>query len=398
MGIRDLLHETLFSLSANKARSFLTILGIVIGIASVIAMTSLIGGMQNMFYDEMGLYQARMVQIGVFAERPLTSADTKALGIAFPEYEQIDASAGYPVSLSTSKKKYETTAMGVTGNFSEMVGIKVSQGRNINEDDNLRKSRVLVLGKGVIRELFGDEEAQVLGSTIRVAANNESYIIVGIIDGNGTSAYFNGCYMPVSTLHSRITGGEFYDGVFALAKEGTDVIELSQRTREFFMQRFKLDEGGVFVYSMQEVMDQVNVIMAGFSMMLTAIASISLFVGGIGIMNMMLTTVTERTREIGLRKSLGAHTSDIVKQFLAESIALCTIGGIFGIIIGYGLSWGLALIIVMVQPDIGNFMPALGLNAILIAVGVCALIGIVFGFYPARRAAKLDPVESLRYQ
>jgi putative ABC transport system permease protein len=137
--------------------------------------------------------------------------------------------------------------------------------------------------------------------------------------------------------------------------------------------------------------------MGAFSLMLTAIASISLFVGGIGIMNMMLTTVTERTREIGLRKSLGAHTTDITRQFLAESIALCLIGGLFGIIFGYLMAMALAGIVSIVQPDV-SFMPALGAGAIAIAVGVCALIGIVFGFYPARRAAKMDPVESLRYQ
>jgi putative ABC transport system permease protein len=398
MGLRDLLYETVFSLRANKARSLLTILGIVIGIASVIAMTSMIGGMQQMFVQQMGLFQARMVQIGVYTDKPMTHETIEALEQALPEYEQFGATSSVYLHAATTNQQTDFMIQGVTGNYGELTNIKIESGRNLTRDDDLRQARVIVMGKGAIRDLFGSEDAQALGQTVRLGNNGESFLVVGIIADNGTGIYFTQAFVPMNTLVKRLTGEERYDTIFGLAAEGTDVVALSERTSEFLMQRYKVGEDAVFVYSMQAMLDQLNVVMAGFSLMLTAIASISLFVGGIGIMNMMLTTVTERTREIGLRKSLGAHTSDIVKQFLAESTALCLIGGLLGIAFGYTSSWGLAAIVVAVQPDIGQFTPVLGLEAIIIAVAVCAIIGIGFGFYPARRAARLDPVESLRYQ
>ncbi|MDR0515172.1 MAG: ABC transporter permease [Coriobacteriaceae bacterium] len=399
MGIRDLIQETLFSLSSNKVRSFLTTLGIVIGIASVIAMTSLIGGMQKSFIDEMGLSQARMVQVSAYVpDRPLAKKDADALATAFPEYEDIAATAYGFATISTDKTSYETSVWGVTGNYFSLAVVKAESGRLLEEDDDRRLTRALVVGKGIVRELFGDEDAPALGTTVRIGPNAESYLIVGVIEGNGTSSHYYNAYMPMGTLQSRITGTESYDTILALAREGTDATELAVRTKEFLAQWLKTSEDNVFAYSMQEIINQMNVVMAGFSLMLTSIASISLFVGGIGIMNMMLTTVTERTREIGLRKSLGAHTSDITRQFLAESIALCLIGGFFGIVMGYAASWGLAGLVTVVQPGTSGFSPVLGIESVAIAAGVCALIGIVFGFYPARRAARLDPVESLRYQ
>ena len=151
------------------------------------------------------------------------------------------------------------------------------------------------------------------------------------------------------------------------------------------------------VYSMSQLLSQMNTLMGGFGLLLGGIAAISLLVGGIGIMNMMLTNVTERIREIGLRKALGARRTDIVRQFLLEAIALTLVGGIVGIAIGYAASWGLSGIVNALQPTM-SFAPALNAASVGIAVGVSALIGVAFGFYPARRAARLDPIEALRFQ
>jgi putative ABC transport system permease protein len=397
MGFRDLLHETWSSLSSNKARSFLTILGIVIGIASVIAMTSLIGGMQNMLMGELGLFQARVVQMYAFGSDPIDQDDLDIIAQQFPEYEVLTGTASGYVEISTSNTMIESQVTGVDENYAAVTSIKIEKGRNITADDQRRATKVLVIGRGLVLDLFGSEDASCLGETVRVGPNRESYTVVGVVEGGGTTMNFRAAIMPLRTLQMRVTGISYFDSVYGLAREGADVPALAANTQTFLIERLGFSEDEVYVYSMQEILDQVEVIMAAFSLMLTAIASISLFVGGIGIMNMMLTTVTERTREIGLRKSLGAHTADITRQFLAESIALCLIGGLFGIIFGYLMAMALAGIVSLVQPDV-SFAPALGISAISIAVGVCALLGIVFGFYPARRAAKMDPVESLRYQ
>jgi putative ABC transport system permease protein len=395
MGLRDLLHETWFSLTANKARSFLTTLGIIIGIASVIAMTSLIGGMQNMFMGELGASQARVIQI--YVSGGMTDRDLEALDEAFEEIEAVAGSSGAPATLSTGSKTIEGYLTGATLDLPRMSGFELSAGRFFTESDQRRAARVLVLGRGMVRDLFGDEDASALGKVVRVGTSGERYTVVGILEGSGTSMAYTQALVPARTMMQRLTGAGYYDQCYAQAAEGADVVELSGRVRDHLLSAFKLTEDEVFVYSMQEIMAQLEIVMAGFSLMLTAIASISLFVGGIGIMNMMLTTVTERTREIGLRKSLGAHTGDITRQFLVESIALCLTGGLFGIIFGYLGALGLAGIVNLMQPDVA-FLPAIGASAVLIAVGVCALIGIVFGLYPARRAARMDPVESLRYQ
>jgi putative ABC transport system permease protein len=396
MGIRDLIYETWLSLIANKARSLLTILGIVIGIASVIAMTSLIGGMQNMFMSELGLYQARMVQI-MSMQEPLQQNDLDALQRKFPEYESLGAMSTLGAEVGVADESAQATIMGVTPNYTSVYDAKAASGRLLTESDDRRAARVVGVGKGVVDRLFGSEDAQVLGKTIRIGPNAEEYTIIGVLEGGGTSEYYNSVVMPLSTMQVRLTGTQDLGIVFGLAREEVDVAALARQTQEFLQERMGGDEGAVMVFSMQEMMDQVSMVMTGFSLMLTAIASISLFVGGIGIMNMMLTTVTERTREIGLRKSLGAHTADITRQFLTEAIALCIIGGIFGVIFGYLAALGMAGVVKAVAPTL-LFTPAIGIDSVITAVGVCAFIGIAFGFYPARRAAKLDPVESLIYQ
>ncbi|NLG10153.1 MAG: FtsX-like permease family protein, partial [Coriobacteriaceae bacterium] len=334
MGTRDLIYETWLSLTANKARSLLTILGIIIGIASVIAMTSLIGGMQNMFMSELGLQQARMIQI-ISLQEPLNDDDLEAIAATFPEYQEIGATAATVATVSKADASIEAQITGVTANYGTVQSIELESGRSLTEEDQRRVAKVVMIGKGVAKSLFGSEDAAAIGETLRIGLNGESYTVIGVLVGSGTSQNYESIIMPVSTLQVRLTGSQSYDAVFGLASEGVDVVALSRSTQEFLVQRLNVEEDMVFVYSMQEMIEQVNMVMAGFSFMLTAIASISLFVGGIGIMNMMLTNVTERTREIGLRKSLGAHTSDITRQFLAESISLCIIGGIFGIIFGY---------------------------------------------------------------
>ncbi|MDR0458915.1 MAG: ABC transporter permease [Coriobacteriales bacterium] len=395
MGIRDLLHETWTSISANKGRSFLTILGIVIGISSVIAMTSLIAGMRNMLVGELGFSQARMIMIG---GPPMNDTDLEALKKGIPEYEELAGMNGYYyMPVSTSKVQTECLMAGVTNNYLGVSGISLQSGRGFTDEEQRQLARVAIIGRGINQELFGSEDAESVGSTFKMGDNQETYQVIGIVSGDAISSQYSIVFIPSLTAQKRISGWDYYDQIFGFVYEGSDVYEVCDKTVDFLVTYYNTEGDYVYAQSMQEMIDQMNVVMAGFSAILTAIASISLFVGGIGIMNMMLTTVSERTREIGLRRSLGARTSDITQQFLAESIALCLFGGLFGLIFGFlGASILAALISLFIQ-DV-TFRAAIGLDSVVIAVIVCVVIGLAFGYYPARRAAKLDPVESLRYQ
>jgi putative ABC transport system permease protein len=393
--LRYLLNETWLSLTTNKARSALTILGIVIGIASVIAMTSLIGTMEDVLMRELGLYQARMVQI--HSTEPMSTQDAQAIEDAFPDYESVGSLKIITAKTSSQTESMDIQIFGVTHNYAYIQNIEMEQGRFLVGADGDQSLRVAVVGKGVLRDLYGSEDAQVLGESLHIGPRAEPYTIVGIIEGGGTSRNYGRVLVPLETLHMRLAGTHGIDTIFALSREGVDTVEISRQTHAYLLGALRHAPDTVYVYSMQEMRDQLELIVSAFALMLTAIGIIALFVGGIGIMNMMLTTVSERRREIGLRKSLGAHTSTITRQFLLEAVTLSLIGGVLGIILGLIV----AIILSAVARNIGldtPLIPAIGPDSILYAVAICAAVGIIFGFYPARHAAKLDPVESLRYQ
>ncbi|MDR1183256.1 MAG: ABC transporter permease [Coriobacteriales bacterium] len=395
MALRYLLSETWISLSANKVRSALTMLGIVVGVASVIAMTSLISGMEGVMMTELGLYQARMVQ--VHSTESMSLEDAEALEKAFPDYESVGSLMIVAADVSSASQSLSTQLFGVTENYAYIQNIELEQGRFLTESDRTSSSRVAVVGKGILRDLYGSENAQALGENLYIGPRAESYTIVGIIEGNGTSRNYNRILIPLDTLHVRLAGVRSIDTIFALAREGVDPVALSNRTQSYMTGPLAHQPDTVYVYSMQELMDELNLIVTGFSFMLSSIAIIALLVGGIGIMNMMLTSVAERRREIGLRKSLGAHASTITRQFLLESIILSLSGGVLGIILGLIIAVALGAMAQNIGLDM-PLAPAVGIESILGVAGICVAIGIIFGFYPARRAARLDPVESLRYQ
>jgi putative ABC transport system permease protein len=395
MGIRDLLRETWTSITTNKGRSFLTILGIVIGISSVIAMTSLITGVRNMLLGELGFNQARMVMIypGAIAGEK----DLKALAEGVPEYEGVAGISSYYTSVTTATEQLSFSVFGTSVDYFNVMGFELLDGRTYDDVENRQLARVAVIGRGVNFQVFGDEDYNSVGNIIRLGDNQESYTIIGVLKGDAISNQYSTIYIPAQTLQKRMTGWPSYDQLVGMVAEGYDVNAVCDSTTAFLAKHFGIEEDYIYIFSMQAVIDELNVMMTGFAAVLTAIASISLFVGGIGIMNMMLTSVSERTREIGLRRSLGARTSDITQQFLAESIALCLTGGFFGLVFGFLGAVLISNIISMVMPDV-RFTAAIGMSSVVIAVLVCTAIGVIFGYYPARRAAKLDPVESLRYQ
>ena len=403
MSTRDLVQEALHSLEANKGRSLLTILGIVIGIASVIAMTSLIGGIQNSLVNSLGLNAARMVQ--VYSSQELTDSDVEKLRKMVPQIEQIGIVDSAYSEYKVGDKSYTVMAQGVDSDMLDAVGAsKIVAGRTYSDIESKSGARVALISRGGADQLYGNEQ-DALGKTIKVS--NGEVQIVGVIDGGSDSMGSLTLYMPRETI-SGLFGDEnpSFPSVTALAAEGTDMDELCKtiESKVRAMKGIEEDEyDSVSATSMKSAIDALNSFMGAFSLIMGAVASISLLVGGIGIMNMMLTNVTERIREIGIRRALGASRRDITAQFLAESSALCITGGILGVVIGYLLAWGLTFFaansgIMSEFGATGTITPSFSITTVLIAFAVSVGIGVSFGFYPARRAAKLDPVECLRYQ
>lgn len=389
MSARDLIQEALHSLEANKGRSLLTILGIVIGIASVIAMTSLIGGIQNSLVNSLGLNAARMVQI--YSSQELTESDIEKLQKLVPQIEQIGIVDSAYTEYKTGDKSYTVMAQGVDSDMLDAVGAsKLVAGRTYSQAESQSGSRVALISRNGADQLYGNEQ-DALGKTIKVS--NGEVQIVGVIDGGSDSMGSLTLYMPRETISGLLVKNPSFPSVTALAAEGTDMDELCKTTESKVraMKGIEEEDGydSVSATSMKSAIDALNSFMGAFSLIMGAVASISLLVGGIGIMNMMLTNVTERIREIGIRRALGASRRDITAQFLAESSALCVTGGLLGVLIGYLLAWGLAMFasgsgILGELGASGQITPSFSIATVMLAFAVSVGIGVIFGFYPAR--------------
>ncbi|MFR4568862.1 MAG: ABC transporter permease [Collinsella stercoris] len=411
MSIIDLMREAMRSLEANRGRSLLTILGIVIGIAAVIAMTSLIGGVRNGLISGMGLNAARIVYIN--CGYPLDEDDIEDLARLMPDYEAIEGTYDSYSQVQMGDKSLSVGITGASATYLEMTGAasRLAEGRIYTDAEAESKSRVALIGRNGIEAFFGSPGADAVGKTIQL--NGKSFTVLGVVDDGMTGTDYCNVYMPTETVRQDFgQGWDYLSSVVGLAREGADIEAVQQQTVE---QVGKLKgiaedelESMVSVWSMKSSIDQLNTFMMSFQLIMGAVAGISLLVGGIGIMNMMLTNVTERIREIGVRRALGARGRDITLQFLTESATLCVSGGIIGTLAGYAIAWGLAFGAGALGFDLGSMTgmgstgaaltPAIEPGAITIAVGISIVIGLVFGYYPARRAAKLDPVECLRYQ
>ncbi|KKT74224.1 MAG: ABC transporter, permease protein, partial [Parcubacteria group bacterium GW2011_GWB1_44_7] len=302
-----------------------------------------------------------------------------------PEYQQ-----RFQI-VSTVGNNTNSLVIGAVPAYETVRNVSVGVGSFITEQHLRSMGRVAVVGATVASDLFGEEEP--LGKTIRV--NRVIFKVIGVMEAKGSSGFFNADDMvivPLSTMQKILSGAEHLSliAVSVLNKDEMPLVQSEASSLLAARHRVTIDNPDFSIVSQADIVGALTQVTDTFTIFLASIAGISLLVGGIGIMNMMLTTVTERTREIGLRKALGAKNRDISAQFLAEAIVLTVIGGVVGVILGWLISKTVS--------QFAGIATEVSLGAVLLAFGVSAGIGIVFGYYPARRASRLNPIEALRYE
>ena len=400
--------EALESLSANKLRAGLTILGIVIGVAAVIAMISIGRGAQNTITGSIQgigtnlLFVFRGGSEDVRNPKPITLGDAAAIADPF---QAPSVALVAPLLQGTGKVSYAgestvTQINGVTPDYEAVRNNGVSEGEFIREEHILGQASVALIGPETAENLFGRREGLV-GETIRI--EGQPFRIIGVLESKGGSGFSNEddrVLVPLTTAQSRLLRRSSRDRVDMLMVQAVDAASVPVATEEIAQilrarHRTEIGADDFTILSQQDFLDTARTITSVLTIFLGGIAAISLLVGGIGIMNIMLVSVTERTREIGLRKALGARKADILIQFLTESSVLSLIGGLIGIALGWLISFAVGQIAAANNADI---TPAIGLDTVLMATLFSTAVGLFFGLYPANRAASLEPVEALRYE
>lgn len=400
--------EAFESLSANKLRASLTILGIVIGVAAVIAMISVGRGAQSTITDSINGIGTNLVFVfrggsqDVRNPKPITLGDAEAIADPFQAPSVL---AVAPVIQDNGKVTFgrestTTNITGVTPDYAQVRKYSLNEGEFITQDELLGQASVALLGSEVADKLFGRQNGLV-GETIRI--ENQPFRVIGVLKPKGGSSFSNAdnlVMVPFSTAQARLIHHNTADQVDLLLVEATSskaVPAASDEVAQILRSRHRTAIGAddFTILTQQDFLSTASTITNVLTIFLGGVAAISLLVGGIGIMNIMLVSVTERTREIGLRKAVGAHKADIMVQFLAESAVLSLIGGVIGIILGYTIAFAVGQI---ARANNADITPTIGIDIILIATLFSTAVGLFFGLYPANRAANLEPVEALRYE
>jgi putative ABC transport system permease protein len=409
MSLLQVIIEALESLNSNKLRSGLTILGIVIGVGAVIAMLGIGQGAQDSITGAISGIGTNLLfvfsgnqQVEVRNIRQLTMQDAQAMGDSFlaPHVASVAPFIqGSGVEVAAGGEQTTTTLGGITPEYFVVRNFKVAEGDEISQEHLLGRASVVLLGVEVADKLFGRHEGLV-GETVRI--EGQPFRVIGVMEKKGGSSFGsqdNVVLIPMTTARTRIAhrSTDRVDIIMAQATNAETVPQATEEIANILRTRHRTAIGldDFTILSQQDFLQTVQTILGVFTIFLGGIAAISLLVGGIGIMNIMLVSVSERTREIGLRKALGARKRDILVQFLTESSLLSLIGGLVGIVLG----WLIAFIVGKIAAATGNaFNPAVGWNGILLATITSTVIGLFFGIYPANRAASLQPVEALRYE
>ena len=376
---------SLKNIKSNKLRSALTMLGLIIGISSVIVLVGIGTGATTNITSEVASLGTDILTVSVNTDQGLTLDEVSELS----ELSGIKQTASFANVSATVSKGASTGSMlsvlGVDGNYLDVRNYTLSAGREISFIDLDNQSKVCIIGADVSQDLFDNENP--VGQTIKIGGDN--YTVIGTLTEQGSSMGTNAdsmVLMPVTTAQS-LAGSDEIKSLY-VQTENEDTVNLTQLATENYL-KTTLDASSdeISVTTQQSMLDTMSSVQDTLILLLAGIASISLLVGGIGVMNVMLVSVTERTKEIGIRKSLGARKSNILVQFLIEALILCLLGGIGGILIGLGVGSAAELL---------GFTFTYSLNVVGIAFGFAAVIGLVFGIFPAYRASCLNPIEALR--
>lgn len=408
MKIWDIIYETYAALSANKARSGLTILGIVIGIGSVIAMISIGQGASGSIQASIQSIGSNLVLVipgfargaggqqvssGRGSAQTLTQEDADAIQKEITLARAVAPEITRRYQIVAKGKNTNTNVTGTVSSYSQVRNVEIGDGSFISDQNVRSLSKVAVLGPTTRDDLFG-EGAEAIGQSIRI--NKIDFKVIGVTKSKGGSGFGSQddiIFVPISTAQRFLAGDNYVTTISVEAENADSMAIIQEQITNLLLQKHNISDPQMAdfqVMNQQDIVQTASTIINTMTMLLASIAGISLIVGGIGIMNMMLTTVTERTREIGLRKAIGAKKRDISLQFLTEAVMLTFLGGFVGIILGWALSKAVT--------QFAGIATEVSLSSVLLAFGVSATIGIVFGYYPARHAASLNPIEALRYE
>lgn len=403
----DILQETYSALAANKVRSGLTMLGIIIGISSVIAMVAIGQGAQGTIQSSIQSIGSNLIMVspgiqrgpgsqvsgGQGSARSLTQADADAIAKEITLAKAVSPELSGRYQVISKGKNTNTSVLGVTPSYPTVRNVEIDEGNFITEQNLKNLSKVAVLGPTALIDLYG-EGANAIGQNLRI--KGVEFKVIGVTKAKGGTGFSNQddiIFIPLTTAQKFLAGDQYVTSISIQAQDSDSMSEVQQEITDLLLTRHNIKDSTLADFS---TFNQADIVAAAssvtrtFTILLGAVAGISLLVGGIGIMNMMLTTVTERTREIGLRKAIGAKRHDINVQFLAEAIVLTFLGGFIGVILGWIISFGVSYF--------GVLQTSVSTESVLLAFGVSAFIGIVFGYYPARRASRLNPIEALRYE